>query len=524
MKRLKKREARGVITIFFTLLSVFFLSLLFMLIESSRYYGARAQAAAMTDSANFSVFAEYEKELLTRYNLFALDGSRGTGRFSRDSVRDLLKQYLELNANPRKESLEIICFDPWQLKLKEASLDGYALLTDGNGENFYQQAVAFMHDTPLSAAVSEIHEHYAEAAQTAQSYRENYENAKGGGDPITDAPKQEEAAEKEALEQGEITPEEIRERKAKNPLPDLAGVILQDILTSVCHGLTISGGAISGRDLASVHITNKGTLSLPSVYGGAVDNMLFEEYLLQNFPNFRTNDEEEEEEGGAEGRAGLSYQLEYILSGKRTDRANLKETALKLLAIREAFNYAASQTNPEMTAACSRLASVIIGWTGNAGLVESLTQALLIGWCYGESILDVKNLMHGALVPVMKETGQWQLTLERLGHVREMLADDTPYGSEGLRYKEYLLILLNMTPLRLQKQRGLDMIEMCVSSTPGMSQFHVNNCIVAMKSGSEWTAKPLFARVPAAFLFIMPSDWSMTVSGGFSYMTVRKEA
>ena len=432
MERLGKGEVRGVITIFFTLLSVFFMSLLFMLMESSRYYGVRAQAAAMTDSANFSVFAEYEKELLTRYNLFALDGSRGTGRFSSDRVRDLLKQYLELNANPREESLEMLCFDPWQLQLKDASLTGYALLTDGNGENFYQQAVAFMHDTPLSSTVSEIHEHYAEAAQTAQSYRENYENAKGG-DPITDAANQEEAAEEEALEQGEITPEEIRERRAKNPLPDLAGVILQDILTSVCHGLTISEGGISGRDLASVHITNKGTLSLPNIYGGAMDNMLFEEYLLQNFPNFRTNGEEEEGEGGSGGEGELSYQLEYILSGKRTDRANLKETALKLLAIREAFNYAASQTNPEMTAACGRLASVIIGWTGNAALVESLTQALLIGWCYGESILDVKNLMHGALVPVMKETGQWQLTLERLGHVREMLADDTPYGSEGLR-------------------------------------------------------------------------------------------
>ena len=518
MDRLRKQEAGGVITIFFTLLSVFFMSLLFMLMESSRYYGTRAQAAAMTDSANFSVFAEYEKELLTRYNLFALDGSRGTGRFSGDRIRDLLKQYLELNANPREESLEMLCFDPWQMQLKEASLTGYALLTDGNGENFYQQAVAFMHDTPLSSAVGEIHEHYAEAAKTAQSYRENYDNAKGEGDLITDVSKQEKAVEEEALEQGEITPEEIRERKAKNPLPDLAGVILQDILTSTCHGLTISGGGISGRDLASVHITNKGTLTLPNIYGGAVDNM------LQNFPNFRTNDEEEESESGSEGQAELSYQLEYILSGKRTDRANLKETALKLLAIREAFNYASSQTNPEMTAACSRLASVIIGWTGNAGLVESLTQALLIGWCYGESILDVKNLMHGALVPVMKETGQWQLTLDRLGHVREMLADDTPYGSEGLRYKEYLLILLNMTPLRLQKQRGLDMIEMCVRSAPGMSQFHVNNCIVAMKTGTEWTAKPLFARVPAAFLFIMPSDWSMTVNGGFSYMTVRKEA
>ena len=549
MKEPRQQKARGVVTVFFTLLSVIFLSFLFMLLESARYYGVRAQAAAAVDNADFSVFAQFEKELLSRYNLFALDGACGTGNFQTGRIRDLFWSYLEKNAYPKTDSLEELCFDPWQLKPEEARITSYALLSDDKGENFYQQAVAFMHDTPLSSTISEIHEHYAEAAEQADEYREHYENAEEERRMIEDAGDQADAAAEDGIEiadaqaaegtdTGEITAEEIRERQSKNPLPDLARVFFQDILTSVCHGLPISEARFTVSEPTSAGFLRQGTLSLPRVCGGAIDNMLFEEYLLQNFPNFRTAPEEENADeaagaaaGASPGAAGaaegaqpaLAYQLEYILSGKRSDRDNLKEAAKKLLALREAFNFASSQNNPEMTSACESLAAVVVGWTGNAALVESLTQALLAGWCYGESMLDVKNLMHGGLVPLMKEPGQWQLTLDRLGTVKEMLTDDNGYGSEGMRYKEYLLILLNMTKLSQQKMRGLDMIEMNVRTAPGMSQFHVDQCIVAMKTKTTWEVPPVFARVPGAFLFFSPESRELEVDGGFTYMPVEQD-
>ena len=535
MNHRKNRHVKGVITVFVTLLSVVFLSFIFMLLESARYYGVRAEAAAAADNANFSVFGQFEKELLSRYNLFALDGACGTGNFKTARIADLLKTCLEKNITPKEDSLQELCFDPWQLHLEDAKITSYALLTDDKGENFYQQAVAFMHDTPLSSAISEIHEHYAEAADRAAEYREHYENADAERQLIEDVNEQAEAAGNEENEEGEtgegeITSEEIARRKALNPLPDLMRVFFQDILTSVCYGLPVSEAAFSGSEPTSAGFLRQGTLSLPKVYGGAIDNMLFEEYLLQNFPNFRSaSDEEtgEDKEGGSEdgGKgAALTYQLEYILSGKRSDRANLKETAKKLLALREAFNYASSQNNPEMTGACESLAWIVIGWTGNAALVESMTQALLMGWCYGESMLDVRNLMHGGLVPLMKEADEWQLTLEKLGTVREMLADDKGYGSEGMRYKEYLLILLNMTPLRQQKMRGIDMIEMNVRTAPGMSNFKADQCIVAMKTESRFSAGSVFGRVPGALLSIAPGSWELEVNGGYTYMPAEKDS
>ena len=58
---MQKKECRGSITVFLSLISVIFLSLICTVIESARVQGARAQTANITDMANYSVFGEYEK-------------------------------------------------------------------------------------------------------------------------------------------------------------------------------------------------------------------------------------------------------------------------------------------------------------------------------------------------------------------------------------------------------------------------------------------------------------------------------
>ena len=50
------RKERGAITVFFSLVSVLFLSLICTAAESARIQGARAQAANIADMGNYSVF------------------------------------------------------------------------------------------------------------------------------------------------------------------------------------------------------------------------------------------------------------------------------------------------------------------------------------------------------------------------------------------------------------------------------------------------------------------------------------
>ena len=55
----------GVMTVYFSLTFLLILSLLFSLMETARYYGIQMRIQCVTDMAVTSVFAEFQKELLT---------------------------------------------------------------------------------------------------------------------------------------------------------------------------------------------------------------------------------------------------------------------------------------------------------------------------------------------------------------------------------------------------------------------------------------------------------------------------
>ena len=79
---MKTCRCKGAITVFLSLISVLFLSLLCTTIESARIQGARAKAAAALDMGLFSVFGEFENEVLEKYDVFLLDGACGNGTYS----------------------------------------------------------------------------------------------------------------------------------------------------------------------------------------------------------------------------------------------------------------------------------------------------------------------------------------------------------------------------------------------------------------------------------------------------------
>ena len=60
----EKRAYRGSMTVFFSVLTVLFLALISAMAESVRVQGARAKAASVLDLGIFSVFGEYERDLL----------------------------------------------------------------------------------------------------------------------------------------------------------------------------------------------------------------------------------------------------------------------------------------------------------------------------------------------------------------------------------------------------------------------------------------------------------------------------
>lgn len=507
-------QAKGAITVFFSLISVLFLALICTSIESARVQGARAQTANITDMGNYSVFGEYEKKLLEDYEIFAVDAAYGTGDFSIDRVNDRLKGFLEKNTQVSADGLAGLCFDPWRLRMENSRITEYALLTDQGGEAFYQQAVAYMKETAVTGMVSRLYTYYQDAVQAQQRQREYETNQNASEREMQNLEQQEEQIRQQQAQEsgGELVvlenspPEEVRR---ENPLEMLNRLRKKSILEIVCPSSEISDKKVTKKDLASKRSGQKGSLELKKHHSGLTCDLLFREYLLDHFPDYLS--------GESSGK--LDYQIEYIIAGKKSDEANLKSVVRRLLLLREGLNYFYCAKDPAMNGEAGSLAAALIGWTGVPALVSVLKHALLLGWAYGESLMDVRTLLDGGKIPLAKSAGTWAVTLENLGRLDTLLEQGGSSRKEGIAYQGYLRILLNLQSVSVQKKRGLDLVELNLQAASGLSNFRADYCIVGMRERTEWTIDPVFMGVPKAFLGISgsASTTTVTVESGFAY-------
>lgn len=513
---MRKRERRntckriwgGSITVFLSLLCILFFSLIGTAVESARLQGAKAQTANIAGMATFSVLGEFEKPLLDEYEIFAVDGSYGSGSFKSEKVKKRLEHYLTVNTNPKDGVFSVWCFDPWNLSLADTKLTGYALLTDEFGEPFYQQAVRYMKTNAAALTLDKLTE-YSENTSTIQKWEKEYEKRKKENDSQLsrlEDKKQEkmDQLESEAAENGtEIT----ETPRVENPLKAIAKLRRKSTLEIVTGGKTVSDRKIQTGKLPSKHRPQSGTLKLKKENSGFLANALFREYLMLHFPNYLSSEKQ--------GR--LDYQLEYILGGKVSDKKNLKFVVNRLLLIREGMNYLYALEAPEMNGKAEGLAVTLTGFLGIPALTAATKHALLLGWAYGESLIDVRTLLDGGKVPLFKDAGSWKLTLENLGRITEILEQGNTGGTEGLDYGEYLRILLNLGSLADQKMRALDMIQCNLREKEESANFYAASCVVGTEITGEWKCKPVFFRIPSAFLGIAGETLTFKQQAGMAY-------
>ena len=82
-----RKEAKGAITVLLSLILLMVLSLFFGLLESARMQTARAQLLVNADLGVFSLFAEYDRNLLEDYEVFFFDAGNRKGLQGADPRR-----------------------------------------------------------------------------------------------------------------------------------------------------------------------------------------------------------------------------------------------------------------------------------------------------------------------------------------------------------------------------------------------------------------------------------------------------
>lgn len=516
---------RAVITIFFSLLSVVFLAVSFTVTEAVRVAGARAACANASTLGLWSVFSEYDNDLLEEYGLFAVNGGNGGSSVSKEYLLSRLSGYVRENENGTADisgKLPGLTMDPWKISASEQQVDRYALLTDGGGNYYYQQAVEYMRKTAWANALGKLEAIYSDSQKVRQAEsefearQEEVTNSMKSFDRDMEAARQElgtssgdiiivaEGEEAERLRRAE---EEGRE---KNPLEKIDSLRSRDVLELVLGKGKVSTRRLQSESLFSKRRANQGAMILDTPRGGKTDNLLFCEYLLDHFRNCSDR----------YNSSVLNYQMEYVIMGKYSDEQNLKKIAKKLLFLREGMNYAFLVSSPSCNAQISALAMTVVGWTGKPVLIEVFKHAVLLAWAYGESLFDVRILFHGGRVPLKKGRESWNVPLENLISLESDLkrADNVAAGgTTGLNYEDFLRILVNLTPVSKLRKRSLDLIEQNIRTIDGKSSFRIDNCVVGMTSKTDWEIPVVFGKVPAALLGTRAGAYHTKVEGGFAY-------
>lgn len=430
-----KKMVTGEMTAFLSLVFLLLLSLVGAVLESASIQVMKNEKRADAGRATESIFAEYQKELLEEYQIFALEGSYETGNMSEANILNRLSLY---GAENMEKDIEKIKY-----------------LTDDKGQEFYRQAVEFERVKTGAAALDEF-------TGKSSVWKEQEEQAEKYGKENTETNK----------ELGRMLEQEENSLPSENnPLENISELKTSSLLEIVLpEGFSLSQKSVSAAQLVSHRELQKGYGTFAERPGKTGDTIFFNLYLLDSFGNA----------ANPKGERALDYELEYLLEGKESDAANLEAVTKKLCLFRLAANYGYLLTDTEKQAEAEALAGTLCMLLVSPEIIPVVKQALLLAWAYGESIMDVRALLGGKKVPLIKNKESWQLSLSALTRLGEGGGIQEGRDTEGgYTYEKYLQVLLFLEKKEVLTMRALDLVEQNLRVEKGFAWFRADQCVTA---------------------------------------------
>ena len=454
------------LTIVLALCLTLVLSLCLTLIEGVRLNAGQLEAECIAEIASQSVMAEYHRELLRQYNLFAIDGSYGTQIAGVGNVEARLRYYVENNLNYDDIFLsEFLYRDFLGLQYKEAEVTGVSIMADDSGAVFRQCAVEAVKDDVGLGLLEEL-----------QGWLQSIE--------VNGLENSDRSGEKQALDEEiasyngtiiETDDGELDIAEVTNPTDALEEKRRLGILKQVTTEEALSQKVISTAGLIEDRMQqgkiNQGNIVQEKKEGldALTESFLFREYLVRYMGHYGAEQEEDV----------LKYQLEYLIAGTESDVENLRTIANRICAIREAANAIYLMSSEEKWSEIVLLAEVVCSLIGLPELIPLMEGAILLGWAYAESVYDVKTLMAGGEVPLLKDDESWHYGLSTA-----LAGEITDYGQqgEGLSYEDYLRVFLMLTDDDGLTKRAMNLIELDIRNTCGNEAFRLDACYVIVEA------------------------------------------
>ena len=407
------------------------------------------------------------------YGIFALEGSYETGSYSEELLKERLAYY---GASGMDQEITRI-----------------QLLTDQGASAFYEQVTAYMENKYGLDKVKKL-VGQTDTWKAGEEALQNYER---------DGAKTEQELQ-ELLSQKEEFPEE------ENPLSHVAKLKSMPLVDLIMpKGRVMSKKSITLSEMVSHRKRNQGYGDFSDVAGSEVQsvnyclestcwnisrwlqiacNLAVEIITMEILSVEILSEEILLMKTSAMGilvtwqvRGVWTMNWNIFWKADASDRENLETVASKLLMVRFVPDYAYIQTDPEKKAEAEAAALTLCTVIGLPELAEGAAQGILLAWAYGEAIMDIRTLISGGKVPLVKNAEDWKLSLSglmQLGSAGENVAADSGKDMEsGLAYREYLRMLLFLKSQDEVGMRTLDMVEQNLKIRYGQTFFRADACI-----------------------------------------------
>lgn len=295
---------------------------------------------------------------------------------------------------------------------------------------------------------------------------------------------------------------------------------VEQLYQEVMLGLLVPDGHQISEKLASTAELPSHTESYEEGAGSGsmVDHVLVNEYCGMFFSQFCSGAEQKNISEKREKRKGLSktgtdpgettgdgtkpeiqletqaqvldYEIEYLLFGNASDRENLSDAVHRLLAVRSGLNLIHILSDSGKREQARALAAVITGAGSITPLILVTTFFVMSVWALGEALMDVKGLLAGKKVVLLKTSEDWTLDVENLLVLGRDGTLEAGGGERGLSYLSWLKILLFVEPAVRQEYRIMDVIQLNLGQ--GKSGFRMRNGVYQVHMSGNVCGKYLF--------------------------------
>lgn len=282
----------------------------------------------------------------------------------------------------------------------------------------------------------------------------------------------------------------LKDPEKQNLLEQIQKMASLDLLMLVLpEGAEVSRGVIRTAELPSVRHTeteHAGAAYAETEHTGSplkdnfAERILTDEYIGRFFTNFLSEEKKE-----------VRYEQEYVLGGESTDEENLKYAVARILAVREGLNLIHILSDSQKREEARTLAAAITGITGIAPLTGIVAFFIMTIWALGESLADVRSLLAGGRVPLIKTKDTWKLDLDSLLALGEYgKLDGAEDSGNGKDYEGYLKLMMLIEPAERIYYRIMDVIQMNIArKQPGFSMEH---CVYQAEIAGSGVGKHVF--------------------------------